>query len=135
MIDYSNINEYQLELLALHEEYGEESDFEARRRIFEKLQNMNEEEFYKNRAKNKGASQNSSSTSASTANESITKKANRRPYGVNVGKDGGNPEYKKTVIQLERERLEREKQELIMKRKRNSNYIQQCIRHGNEHYD
>ena len=22
-----------------------------------------------------------------------------------------------------------------MKRKRNSNYIQQCIRHGNEHYD
>lgn len=39
------------------------------------------------------------------------------------------------MIQLERERLEREKQELIMKRKRNSNYIQQCIRHGNEHYD
>jgi hypothetical protein len=39
------------------------------------------------------------------------------------------------VIQLERERIEREKQELIMKRKRNSNYIQQCIRHGNEHYD
>ena len=37
VIDYSNINEYQLELLALHEEYGEESDFEARRRIFEKL--------------------------------------------------------------------------------------------------
>jgi hypothetical protein len=85
-------------LLALHEEYGEESDFEARRRIFEKLQNMNEEDFYKNRAKNKGASQNSSSTSASTANGSVTKQANRRPYGVNVGKDGGNPEYKKTVI-------------------------------------
>jgi len=96
---------------------------------------MNAEEFYKNRAKNKGASYNISSTSASTANESVTKKANRRPYGVNVGKDGGNPDYKKTVIQLERERLEREKQELIMKRKRNSNYIQQCIRHGNEHYD
>jgi hypothetical protein len=26
LIDYSNINEYQLELLALHEEYGEEKD-------------------------------------------------------------------------------------------------------------
>ena len=50
-IDYSNINEFQLELLALHEEYGEEPDFEARRRIFEKLSNMNEEEFYKARAK------------------------------------------------------------------------------------
>jgi hypothetical protein len=43
-----------------------------------------------------------------------------KPYGNNVGKDGGNPEYKKTVIQLEKERLEKEKQELIMKRKRNS---------------
>ena len=38
VIDYSNINEFQLELLALHEEYGEESDFEARRRIFERLE-------------------------------------------------------------------------------------------------
>ena len=36
-IDYSNINEYQLELLALHEEYGEETDFSKRRKIFEKL--------------------------------------------------------------------------------------------------
>ena len=26
LIDYSNINEFQLELLALHEEYGEELD-------------------------------------------------------------------------------------------------------------
>ena len=33
-IDYSNINEYQLELLALHEEYGEETDFAKRRKIF-----------------------------------------------------------------------------------------------------
>jgi len=84
----------------LHEEYGEETEFEARRRIFEKLSSMSEEEFYKNRAKaNKGASQNSSSTSASTAHESLGKKAfNRRPYGMNVGKDGGNPDYKKTVI-------------------------------------
>ena len=84
----------------------------------------------------KGASQNSSSTSASTAHDSRGKKmVSRRPYGTHVGKDGGNPDYKKTVIQLEKERLERERQELIMKRKRNSNYIQQCIRHGNEHYD
>ena len=47
----------------------------------------------------------------------------KRPYGNNVGKDGGNPEYRKTVIQIEKERMERERQELMMKRKRNSNYI------------
>ena len=139
VIDYSNINEFQLELLALHEEYGEEQDLEVRKRIFQKLTSMNDEEFYKQRAKAqaaKGASQNSSSTSASTAHDSRGKKViGRRPYGTHVGKDGGNPDYKKTVIQLEKERLERERQELIMKRKRNSNYIQQCIRHGNEHYD
>ena len=71
---------------------------------------MNEEEFYKSRGKVKGASQNSSSTSASTNHDSLYKKSiNRRPYGMNVGKDGGNPEYKKTVIQLEKERFEREK--------------------------
>jgi len=58
-----------------------------------------------------------------------------RPFGNHVGKEGGNPEYKKTVIQLERERIEKEKQELILKRKRNSNYIQQCIKHGNEYYN
>jgi hypothetical protein len=46
-----------------------------------------------------------------------------RPFGHHVGKEGGNPEYKKTVIQLEKERIEREKQELMLKRKRNSNYI------------
>ena len=84
----------------MHEEYGEETDFEARRRIFEKLSSMNEEDFYKSRAKaNKGASQNSSSTSASTGHESLGEKAfSRRPFGLNVGKDGGNPDYKKTVI-------------------------------------
>jgi hypothetical protein len=32
-----------------------------------------------------------------------------RPFGNHVGKEGGNPEYKKTVIQLERERIEKEK--------------------------
>jgi len=31
MIDYSNINEYQLELLALHEDYGEEKDPEKKK--------------------------------------------------------------------------------------------------------
>lgn len=51
MIDYSNINEFQLELLALHEEYGEEQDLEVRKRIFQKLTSMNDEEFYKQRAK------------------------------------------------------------------------------------
>jgi hypothetical protein len=33
----------------------------------------------------------------------------KKPYGKNVGKDGGNPEYRKTVIQLENERIERER--------------------------
>lgn len=56
-------------------------------------------------------------------------------YGPNVGKEGGNPQYRKTVIQLEQERIERERQEMILKRKRNSNYIQKCIKLGNEHYN
>jgi len=56
-------------------------------------------------------------------------------YGPHVGKDGGNPNYRKNVIQLEKERIEKEKQELIMKRKRNSNYIQKCIKNGNEYYN
>ena len=34
VIDYSNINEYQLELLALHEEYGEEKDPKKKMAIF-----------------------------------------------------------------------------------------------------
>jgi hypothetical protein len=95
---------------------------------------MNESEFYIKRKRNgfnkKGGDQNDSSTSASTAatdpNSRGLKNKNQyvhKPYGNNVGKDGGNPEYKKTVIQLEKERLEKEKQELIMKRKRNSQYI------------
>ena len=52
-----------------------------------------------------------------------------------MGKDGGNPNYRKNVIQLEKERIEKERQELLMKRKRNSNYIQKCIKHGNEYYN
>ena len=38
-----------------------------------------------------------------------------RPFGNHVGKEGRNPEYRKTVIQLEKERIEREKQELWSK--------------------
>ena len=34
LIDYSNINEFQLELLALHEEYGDETNLSEKRRIF-----------------------------------------------------------------------------------------------------
>ena len=44
-------------------------------------------------------------------------------YGPNVGREGGNPNYRKNVIQLEQERMEKERQELLLKRKRNSNYI------------
>ena len=63
---------------------------------------MNEEEFYRQKALKQG-SQKGSSTSASTANhdQSNARKKQylaKRPYGNNVGKDGGNPEYKKTVI-------------------------------------
>tara|TARA_B110001450_G_C17627349_1_gene483721 strand:+ start:870 stop:1022 length:153 start_codon:yes stop_codon:yes gene_type:complete len=46
LIDYSNINEFQLELLALHEEYGEEKDIKVKMRIFQQLSTINEEEFY-----------------------------------------------------------------------------------------
>jgi hypothetical protein len=64
-----------------------------------------------------------------------SKTENKKPavYGQNVG-TGGNPNYKKNVIQLEQERIEKERQELILKRKRNSNYIQKCIKLGNDHY-
>ena len=65
----------------------------------------------------------------------MNRKNNASKYGPNVGRDGGNPDYKKTVIQLENERIERERQVLLMKRKRNSNYIQQCIKNGNEQYN
>lgn len=46
LIDYSNINEFQLELLALHEEYGEEKDLKVKMKIFQQLSTINEEEFY-----------------------------------------------------------------------------------------
>ena len=89
--------------------------------------NMNEEEYYKKkRMSNLANNMGSASTSASTNEQQRKNKSSqppKRPYGNNVGKEGGNPEYKKNVIQLEQERIERERQELIMKRKRNSNYI------------
>lgn len=47
VIDYSDINEFQLELLALHEEYGEEKDLAMRLKIFTKLKSMNEADYYK----------------------------------------------------------------------------------------
>ena len=47
-----------------------------------------------------------------------TKKAggsifSKKPYGKNVGAGGGNPEYRKTVIQLENERIEKERQDIL----------------------
>lgn len=68
---------------------------------------MNENEFYIKRKRNgnKKGGEHDSSTSASTAatdpNSRGLKKNNQfvhKPYGNHVGKDGGNPEYKKTVI-------------------------------------
>lgn len=51
VIDYSNINEYQLELLALHEEYGEEKDPFKKLQIFNQLASMDEESYYYNKRK------------------------------------------------------------------------------------
>lgn len=141
LIDYSNINEFQLELLALHEEYGEETDMNVKKKIFMRLQHMNQEEYFRCKRlgipylKNYPDHTSGGDKKVSKTGLPLRQGAGARPFGNHVGKDGGNPEYKKNVIQLEKERLEREKQELIMKRKRNSNYIQQCIRHGNEHYN
>lgn len=70
---------------------------------------MNETEFYIKRKRigfnKKVDDKNNSSTSASTAatdpNIRGLKNKNQyvhKPYGNHVGKDGGNPEYKKTVI-------------------------------------
>ena len=127
VIDYSNINEYQLELLALHEEYGEEVNPQKKLIIFNRLANMDEETY--NKTKN--------SKSAHESGRTFSNQGKRRggprkaEFGPNVGREGGNPQYKKNVIQLEQERIEKEKQELMMKRKRNSNYIQNCIKNGN----
>ena len=122
MIDYSNINEFQLELLALHEEYGETSDPAMKQQIFQKLNTMHEDEYYRNKKKGNpndasnitnATAQTEASTSASTANNdaigraikakvqtniSQYLKSSNRNYGAHVGRDGGNPEYKKTVI-------------------------------------
>jgi len=77
---------------------------------------MNEDEWYKERNKDKDPK-------ANPFKDNKIQKKYERKYGPHVGKDGGNPNYRKNVIQLEQERIERERQELIMKRKRNSNYI------------
>lgn len=75
-------------------------------------------------------SQKDASTSASTTHQNLErervlkKERINKPFGYSVGKDKGNPEYRKNVIQLEKERIEKERYELMMKKKRNSNYIQ-----------
>jgi hypothetical protein len=112
LIDYSNINEFQLELLALHEEYGEENDPAVKKKIFLKLASMNQDEYF--RCKRLGIPYMKNYPDSSLVDKKINKngiplRQNGRPFGNHVGKDGGNPEYKKNVIQLEKERLEREK--------------------------
>jgi len=117
LIDYCNINEYQLDLLALHEEYGEQKDPKIKMEIFIKLKSMKEEDYYRDKNKDNNSKINP------FGKDKKKDKMGDRKYGPHVGKDGGNPNYRKNVIQLEQERIEREKQELLMKRKRNSNYI------------
>jgi hypothetical protein len=98
LIDYSNINEFQLELLALHEEYGEETNLSEKRRIFNQLQIMNEKEFF--RCKKLGIPY-LKSIQVTQHDRYVPKpmpKIRDRPFGNHVGKEGGNPEYKKTVI-------------------------------------
>lgn len=130
VIDYSNINEYQLELLALHEAYGEEKDPMKKIEIFNQLSNMDEDSFFRSRV-------HFNDPAVPEGKDSLKRamRDKRSIYGPNVGREGGNPEYKKTVIQLEQERIEKQRQELLMKRKRNSNYIQKCIKMGNEYYN
>jgi hypothetical protein len=88
-------------LLALHEEYGEEQDLNQKRRIFHKLQIMDEKEFF--RCKKLGIPYLKSIT-ISQADAPVKyqpkpmPKPRDRPFGYHVGKDGGNPDYKKTVI-------------------------------------
>ena len=101
-------------------------------KIFEKLKNMSEEEFFRNKEKNKATLQEGGSTTANSVlekeldNKRVLKRNQqgvlKRPF-ANTVKDGGNSEYRKNVIQLEKERIEKERYELMMKRKRNSNYI------------
>jgi hypothetical protein len=129
--------------LALHEEYGATADAATKIQIFNKLRAMDEGDFLKSKRIDKfGGNSGEVSTAESSANPD---KPWRQPAKSQSGLHNkslrnasqnpvGQSEYKKTVIQLEKERVEKEKQQLIIKRKRNSNYIQQCIRHGNEHY-
>jgi len=57
-----------LELLALHEEYGEEKDMTMRLKIFNKLKSMSEVEYNKSKNKKKVCS-SSNTTAASSTNE------------------------------------------------------------------
>ena len=69
---------------------------------------MNEEEFYKKKIKSpKNNARHELNTTASTNHHGVElshttaskKKGNEKSqYGPNVGRDGGNPDYKKTVI-------------------------------------
>lgn len=129
MIDYSQINEFQLELLALHEDYGETKDPVAKQRIFHKLSTMNEEEFYRSRRtfnpnsiKINGREYASAITSKD--GEPVLKGVRAKiDTNINHKQREESTTQKKTVMQLEKERMDRERQELIIKRKRNSNYI------------
>lgn len=117
-------------MLALHEAYGEERDPNKKVEIFNQLTQMDEAVYFRYKQ-----SFNDPAVPEGKESQKRSMREKKSIYGPNVGKEGGNPEYKKTVIQLEQERIEKQKQELLMKRKRNSNYIQKCIKMGNEYYN
>lgn len=75
------------------------------------MKNLNEAEFYAKRKALKLQSRAPTNEEMGGKPGYLQKKGvfSKRPYGNNVGKDGGNPEYRKTVIQIEKERMERER--------------------------
>jgi hypothetical protein len=65
------------------------------------LKNLNEAEFYAKRKALKLQSRANAPTDELGGKHGYLQKKgvfSKRPYGNNVGKDGGNPEYRKTVI-------------------------------------
>jgi len=66
---------------------------------------MSEEDFLKQKKKLDPRSHIELSTSASTANDQRTR-AKKKTFGQNII---SNPDYKKNVIQLEKERIEKER--------------------------
>ena len=81
-------------MLALHEEYGEEKDQKKKLAIFHELVNMDEKTYYQNKKiAGRGSNTDSSELRNRISNSKKIKMFNNesKPYGPNVGKEGGNP--------------------------------------------